>query len=183
MADAPDLLAPYRWTTDEYLRMVDSGALADMPVELLEGVITEMTPQGDAHIDLIVELTGLLAPAAAARRLAVQLPGPRTADSMPEPDVAVVAGPRSREALLTIEVVVSQRRQARAKERIYAAASVPEYWIVDVPRRVVEVLTSPGEDGYERRDTRRGADVLAVPEFGIAFTVDELFAGAGLARS
>lgn len=186
MADVQDAIVPYRWTRAEYDAAVAAGVLAGRKVELLEGVVVAVTPQGREHSDAIRELTGLLADVARPRRLSVQLPGGRTEDSAPEPDVAVDAADRhgtGPETDLAIEVVVTQRRQARVKERIYARAAVPEYWIVDVPRRVVEVMTVPGAVGYEHHETRRGADVLEVPEFGIRFTVDELFTGVGRGRS
>ena len=178
-------LDPHRWTRDEYARMLELGLLGeDDRVELLDGVIVEMTPEGADHGDVIQALTGLLAPAAAARRLRVQQPIAATADSEPEPDLAVVP-PKThrghpRTADLAVEVVVSQHGQAQVKRGIYAAAGVKEYWVVDVPRRTVEVLTRPGPDGYAERRTLRGDDVLGVEEFGIRATVADVFRDAGL---
>jgi Uma2 family endonuclease len=38
----------HRLTTDEYERMVASGALEDVRVELLDGLLVDMRPQGSA---------------------------------------------------------------------------------------------------------------------------------------
>jgi Uma2 family endonuclease len=38
-----------KWTIDEYYQLVDSGILADRRVELLNGVIVEMPPEGMPH--------------------------------------------------------------------------------------------------------------------------------------
>ena len=40
-----------RLTADEAIRMVDAGILGeDEPVELLDGVLVEMSPQGQRHV-------------------------------------------------------------------------------------------------------------------------------------
>ena len=38
-----------KWTIDEYHSMIDSGILDDRKVELLEGEIVEMSPEGEPH--------------------------------------------------------------------------------------------------------------------------------------
>lgn len=38
-----------RFKVDDYHRMIDAGILDERKVELLEGVITEMAPQGTSH--------------------------------------------------------------------------------------------------------------------------------------
>jgi Uma2 family endonuclease len=181
MAQAP-ALEPFRFTREQYDRMVDAGVLADLPVELLDGVIVEMTPQGDEHVAVIQVLTGVLAPVAADFRLRVQGPVPAGQWSKPEPDLAIVGLPGGAwtTADVVIEVVVTQRRQARVKERIYAAAAIPELWVVDVPARAVEVLTGPRPEGYGARRTLTGDDRLEVPAYDTATTVAEVLARAGL---
>jgi Uma2 family endonuclease len=179
-------LEPHRWTRDEYDRMVEVGLLGpDAPVELLDGVIIEMTREGADHGDVVQELIGLFAPAAALRRLRVGQPLSASGDSEPEPDLALTRPPEAAghptTASLAVEVVASQALAARVKIAIYAAAGVDEYWIVDLPRRAVVVFTMPGGEGYAERRTLRGEDVLTVPEFGIETTVAGIFARAGLA--
>ena len=165
--------------------MLDVGLLhEDSKVELLNGVITAVSPESADHYDVVRELHGLLAAAAAQRRLSVGGPMRATPDSEPEPDLALTA-PKTergapRTAQLAIEVVVTQRTAARVKIGIYAAAGVDEYWIVDVPKRSVEVFTKPTGDGYLQHRTAKGDDVLTVPEFGIETTVAGVFQRSGL---
>ncbi len=92
--------------------------------------------------------------------------------SVPEPEVAVVAGgpydyskahPAS--ALLVVEVADSSLPQDRlTKSRIYAAAGIPEYWIVNLRERCVEVLTKPDHARRIYAESRRvgRGEVLAL---------------------
>ncbi len=166
--------------------MVDLGALQELPVELIEGVIVEVSPQGSEHFDVIQVFMELLAPVATSR---LRIQGPLAASewSEPEPDIALVAchvpGAHPTTAELVVEVAVSEHAVARRKARVYAEAGIPVYWLVDVPRRAVEVLTDPGPEGYAVRDLRRGDDVLEAPTVEARITVAEVFARAGLLPS
>jgi Uma2 family endonuclease len=183
--EAPPL-PPYRFSRAEYDRMVDLGALEELPVELIEGVIVEASPQGTEHFDVIQVFMELLAPVATSR---LRIQGPLAASewSEPEPDVALVSrhvpGAHPATAELVVEVAVSLYRVARRKARVYAEAGIPVYWIVDVPRRRVEVHTQPGPGGYAAVEVRRGDDVLEAPTVDARISVAELFARAGLLPS
>jgi len=73
----------------------------------------------------------------------------RTADgSEPEPDFAIVPGAvrRAKEhpssAVLIVEISDTTLGHDRNKARLYALSGVPEYWIVNVVGRNVEVYRS-----------------------------------------
>lgn len=143
-----------RLTVDEYHQMIRAGVLVDgEPVELLEGWMIKKMAHGVRH-DSVMDaleavLPGLLPADWFVRcQRAVTLP-----DSEPEPDYAVVRGPRTRyrerhpgpgDIGLVIEVADSSLPLDRqAKGRIYARAAIPVYWIVNLPERRVEVYTAP----------------------------------------
>src|SRR5690606_32683006 len=46
------------------------------------------------------------------------------------------------------------------KYRRYACDGIPEYWIVTIPGRLVEVFTDPKGDGYQTTTTHREGDAL-----------------------
>lgn len=157
----------------EYDRLVDQGFFdEDEKIELLDGVIVQMTPQGLGHAASIEELTHLLVLALSTRaRVRVQLPFAASDISEPEPDLAVVPPADSRrshpeEAFLLIEVAESSlRKDRRVKTRIYAAAGVPEYWVVDVSGRTIEVRTDPGEDKYQQVRVARAGETIRLQSF------------------
>jgi Uma2 family endonuclease len=76
-----------------------------------------------------------------------------TRDSEPEPDLAIVRGPRPRywqthprpaDAAVVIEVADTTLAEDQGrKQRIYARARIPEYWVVNLPEGQVEVYSEP----------------------------------------
>lgn len=137
---------------------------ADERIELLDGELVETSPQKAPHAGTVEALNELLMPALVGRaRVRVQLPLGAGEHSEPEPDIAVVPAdePRHRHperALLVIEVAdTTVSLDLGRKARIYAAAGVPVYWVIDVNRDVVHVHTDPAAGTYATV-TRHGAD-------------------------
>lgn len=175
-------------TADEVMRMVELGILSeDERVELLHGVLTEKAVKSTEHEEIKARLNRWLAPGIVAGRYGVRTEGAlivpdRT--SLPEPDMVVVqVGDYLRRhpstAHLAIEVAVSSLKIDTAiKPPLYAAAGVPEYWVVDVAARRLEVLTDPTAAGYGRRETfDRTARVQPVDVDIQPLDLAELFAG------
>src|SRR4249920_2907795 len=81
-----------RIRVDEYHRMIEAGILGeDEHVQLVDGMLVAMSPQGRPHAFVIQELTGLLVRALSDEfKVLTQLPLTLDDDSEPEPDLAVV---------------------------------------------------------------------------------------------
>ncbi len=131
--------------------MVDAGLLEGAPVELLEGVLVEVGPQGPEHGFVIAVLDRYPVPRLPEPWVLLpQSPLAAGPSSMPEPDSAVVAdverGFRTTTAL-AVEVAVSGRRDLSIRARACGGARVAAYRVVDVPRRQVVVHTAPRDDG------------------------------------
>jgi Uma2 family endonuclease len=150
---ASTALGEGRVTRERYRELVADGTIgADDRVELLDGVIVAMSPQNPAHAGVVgklaVRLGGVTGPAAFVR---VQSPLDLGRLSMPEPDLAVVPGHpddymavHPTTALLVIEVAETSVIQDRlTKASLYAAAGVPEYLLVNLRDRCVEVRRRP----------------------------------------
>ena len=142
----------YRWTREEYRRLGDAGLLAGKRVELLEGEIIEMSPIDSAHSTAVGLAEDLLDEAfAVGYHVRVQQPLDLGDPTEPEPDVAVVAGSirdyeeaHPRTAELVVEVASSSLRYDRERKAAsYARAGIPEYWIVNLAERQVEVHRDP----------------------------------------
>jgi Uma2 family endonuclease len=182
-----DAGAEPRYTVERYLALFDEGVLdRDDRVELLEGVVVAMPPSNPPHAAVVSMVMRALFEAI-GRRAAIRVQSSFHAGrySMPEPDVAVVAGRESdydkahpTAALLLVEVAEWSLPQDRlTKRRIYAAAGVPEYWIVNLRDEQVEVLRAPDPDARSYGEitiARRGDRIAlaAIAEASVA--VDDL---------
>jgi Uma2 family endonuclease len=172
----PDRVRPLR--RDEYDRMVAVGLFADEKVELLRGVLVAMSPQDPRHAEPVQRLTHVLVKALGeAAAVRIQLPLALSHDSEPEPDVAIApqgdySSAHPALAFLVIEVAVASARKDRGlKAALYAEAGVPEYWVVDVPARLVEVHTEPASGAYTRLTPYRPGESIrpvAFPDRAIA---------------
>ena len=168
--DEPLRIRPLRRA--EYDRLVRVGVFEDERIELLRGALVEMTPQGAPHADCAALLARMLI-LGLGEHASVRAHSPFAAsdDSEPEPDVAVYpprryADGHPQTAHLLIEVADSSLRKDRGiKSEIYAEAGVPEYWIVDVVRGVVEVRTAPVDGHYTRMTTYRRGESVALAAF------------------
>jgi len=169
---------PHQFTVADYHRMAAAGILnEDSRVELIRGQIVDMAPIGAPHLNMVNRLTRLL-PAILGELgvLSVQNPVRLDDGSEPQPDVAVLkprpeeyetATPHAADVLLVIEVAETSLDDDRAvKAPLYAGSGIPEYWIVNIVDRVVEVYRKP-ENGLYSQTRRVGADgmldVLMVP--------------------
>jgi Uma2 family endonuclease len=154
--DVADAIPPelhHRFTVDEYHRMIETGIVrGDDRVQLISGVVLEMSPQNERHARLIQRLNRVLVRALGDEyAVRPQLPLTLGADSEPEPDLAVVraedaASPdeHPRSAVLVIEVSGDSIRFDRGlKAALYARAGIPEYWIFDAEAHSVEVYRNP----------------------------------------
>jgi Uma2 family endonuclease len=168
---ATERLRPLRRV--EYERLGQEGFFdEDERVELLEGVIVQMSPRGTRHDAAIERLNRLFVLALSDRAVVrPQLAYAASDISEPEPDLAVVsAGDHDREhpteAFLLIEVADSSlSKDRRVKSRIYAAAHVPEYWVVDVTAGTIEVSTQPGDQGYGDVRVARSGEKIRLQSF------------------
>ncbi len=167
----------------EYDRLVDLGCFEDEKIELLRGVLVEMSPQGITHGDLSEWLAQWFSATLPMTeyRVRSQLPFAATDDSEPEPDLLVTKRVADRRghptaALLVVEVSHSSLRKDRTvKLGIYAEAGVPEYWIIDVERERVEVYTEPSGREYRRCEFVERTGVLRPAQLpGIELAVADL---------
>lgn len=174
-------------SVESYFGLVAKGALTpDDRVELLEGVVVAVSPQGPPHAG-VTHLAAEALRQAIGDRAAVRIQSPLVLRprSVPEPDIAVVAGEHRQyvrahptTALLVVEVADSSLPQDRiTKARIYARAGIPELWVVNLRDDVVEVYRRPDRASAAYRDRSllgRGERVVlaALPQVEIA--VDRL---------
>lgn len=144
------------WTCEKYERATALGLLGpEDHVELIEGEITQKMPRNSPHataLTLANDALRLIFPIGFAVR--PQLPLSIGGLSQPEPNIAVVTGsvrdygnahPRADNAVLLVEISDSTLLPDQTtKVGLYAHAGIPEYWIVNLPERLLEVYRQSG---------------------------------------
>ncbi len=152
-------------TVDQLQQMIHNGILQDGdPIELIDGLLVrkDRSARGEnlmthhpRHALLVSRLQRLLAMAceSAGFYLRIQLPVTLNDINAPEPDIAVVRGteedyadhhPGSADLPLVIEVADSSLGTDRStKQRLYATAGLPQYWLINLPESQVEVYEQP----------------------------------------
>ncbi len=151
-----------RITAAQFSVMVEAGAFTgDLGVELRGGLLYEMNPQHVPHLRaksglheaLLDALRALGSPLRVASEGSVLL----GEEDVPQPDLIVWEPRRTRgpvpgeSARLAVEVSDTTLADDLGRKRaLYAAASVPEYWVVDLPARAIHQYWAPAEGAYAR---------------------------------
>lgn len=148
--------------------------------ELLNGTVYAMSPQHRAHgyatSELVYRLRSALQALASPLYVAFEQSVNLDSHSEPQPDIILTTQPRGEGAIpaasvaLLVEVSVSTRAyDLDDKAMVYAAAGVPEYWVVDVRAATVHIFSSPRADGYrEGREVAFGEQAESATVAGLA---------------
>ncbi|MHB1558035.1 MAG: Uma2 family endonuclease [Isosphaeraceae bacterium] len=177
----PEALSPepYRFTVDQYERMAEVGILTEADrVELINGIVVTKMAKGPAHIWVVKQagrqLEVLLG---AAFSLRLEAPARIPPLNEPEPDLLAARGddarylkrhPEPHEIALVVEVSdTTYHRDRYEKYPAFALARIPAYWIVNLPKRCVEVHTDPGPEGYRSQQDYHPGAVVPVTIDGV----------------
>jgi Uma2 family endonuclease len=167
--DVSALPLPRLFTVNDYYTMAETGILARTDrVELIAGEVVEMSPIGSRHAACVKRLNHHLTAGLGTQvMLGVQDPVRLDDHSEPEPDVTVLrpqddfyasAHPGPTDVLLLVEVSDSSLLFDReVKLPLYAANAIPEVWVVNLVKDLVEVHRAPRHGAYtESQQLRRG---------------------------
>jgi Uma2 family endonuclease len=164
----------YRFTVDQYERMGGAGILTeDDRVELIDGYVVAKVGKGPAHFWVVESVGGVLKPLLGGawcvrREGSARMPP----SNEPEPDVVVARGtratylerhPDAANIALIVEVSDATYHRDRGKKwDANARSGIPVYWIVNLPRRRVEVYIDPSPEGYRSRQDYHAGEVIPV---------------------
>ena len=175
----------HRFTTDDYHRMAETGLFESKRVELLEGQIVDMSPINAKHAGIVAFFIHWLSRLISEDYIVnAQNPIALSETSEPEPDISLLkyrsdfykqSHPKPEEIALLIEVADSSlERDQKFKLPLYAAAGIPEVWIVNLPEQQLEQYTEPAKKGYSHIRIYRAGDTLKLDWIG-ALEVERLF--------
>jgi Uma2 family endonuclease len=178
----PPLVTPYRWSLERYHKAVEAGVFEGQPLELLAGELIEMAPEGIPHAglssdgaDYLREVLGERAKIREAKP--ITLPD----DSEPEPDIAIVKPlgdlykterhPHPADIFWVIEYAnTSLEKDLQLKPKIYAAANILEYWVVNLKTKALIVFRNPVGNEYQSQTVMTSGSIcpLSFPTLEIA---------------
>jgi Uma2 family endonuclease len=166
-----------RFTVREFMDVATRPPMSDWvgKIELVDGVITHMSPSGYPHFryqrDLFLKLHAIFGGGKdgwiAGQELTVELPGKNVRMA----DVCIFQDPgkidflvKSDGMLLGIEIADSTlRADLGPKMASYAIADVPHYWVVDINGAQVHVMSDPEEGSYRTRKLVAFGEPLDLP--------------------
>lgn len=176
------MITTAKWTLEQYHQMIDAGILDGQPVELLNGAIVEMPPEGASHANGSTEARDYLI-ALLGNRAKVREGHPITlpdSNSEPEPDLAIVQRrdqgyrdhhPYPENIYWLIEFAnASLKKDLEAKAEVYAMANIVEYWVVNLKATQLIVMRDPVDGEYQSQVALTDGTVqpLAFPDLAVS---------------
>lgn len=151
----------WHMSVDQYHAMIDNGILGpNDPVELLEGVLVQKMSINPPHRIATRSVRRALEGIVPAGWYVDEQKPITLGNSEPEPDVAVIRGdtrdyfvrhPGAGDVFLIVEASdASLVRDRILKKRIYAAAGIPFYWLLDLVSQKLEVYSDPQSGDYQK---------------------------------
>jgi Uma2 family endonuclease len=171
---------PAKVTLEQYHRMVDAGIWDDRHVELLNGVVVEMSPEGMPHASRSTTTSEYLRDVL-GRQVQIRDGHPITlpGGSEPEPDIAIVQRvednylshhPYPENIFWIIEYSNSSLdKDLGIKADIYALEGIPEYWVINLKKNILIVFRDPVDGKYQNRQEFTAGTIrpLAFPDVAI----------------
>lgn len=157
---------PHRWTGEEFDRLVEQGFIREGSKTFLwDGEIIEPMAEDEPHINAVFNLfrTFLGRFPDSDWMINTDTPINLMENYRPQPDISVIRGPRSNYrvrkhrprpeniALLAEVSDIAHLADGGELLRGYARVGIPQYWIVNIRARRIEVYTDPDSEGQSYR--------------------------------
>ena len=176
---------PIRLRVRDYELLAEAGAFSNYGrTELVHGVVYAMSPHyrphGFARDELFSRLREALratgSPLHAAAEQSVSFPP----HGEPQPDIILTLQPRGAGAIpgssvaLIVEIATSNPAWDLAEMlRLYAAAGIGEYWVLDLKKGLIRQMWSPKGEAYASgREVKLGERIEAATIEGLAVETD-----------
>ncbi|MEL7010966.1 MAG: Uma2 family endonuclease [Cyanobacteria bacterium J06643_13] len=174
-----------KWSIADYHKMIAAGILSDRNIQLIDGELVEMSPEGIIHAAYGGSIADYLRQTLLGKAW-IREAHPITVDnSEPEPDVAVVKLPKNKyfqnhpsfqDIYWLIEIAdTTLNYDLNRKKEIYAAAAIAEYWVVDVKGKKLTVFTQPTNNDYLLKSELKEGTIQPISFPNISISINKLF--------
>lgn len=188
MSDMASEYTPRQFTVEEYHRLAELGVFgAGERLELLDGIIAEMSPIGPRHSGRHARVVRDLLERIGDRAVVVgQGSFVLSATSEPQPDIAIVAAGyddverpfRPEEVLAIIEIAQSSLpKDLGPKLRLYARSRIRDYLVVDLDDNALIHFSNPHDLGYSSAERLGSGETFTLERLpGVTFSADPFLA-------
>ena len=168
-------LQKWHFNVEQYYRLAEVGVLKpDDRVELIEGEIIRMSPIGSGHAACVRALSVAFNDLFGKTYLAsIQSPVRLDDFSEPEPDLALLRPrddfyaerhPIPEDVFLIVEVAdTTVLTDRNVKIPLYARFGIRESWLVNLPKKVIEVYSDPAGGSYRNQLKFEKGETLVSP--------------------
>jgi Uma2 family endonuclease len=169
-----------KWSLDDYHQMIESGLLDNRSLELINGEIIQMSPEGVSH-SFYCRGTAKYLRSILGDRAEISEAHPITLpnDSEPEPDIAILRTPDTlyqtrhplpNDVFWLIEIANSTLvKDLGVKRELYAQADIPEYWVMNLQTVELVVFRNLAVNEYQSEICLSNGTIspLAFPDISI----------------
>lgn len=143
------------FSVQDYMLLFERGILKpDERTELINGRVRTMLPAGIPHSQIVVKLVELIHDVVPRKEWCVYAQNTiEIAGNLPEPDLCIAQGPSQRydhrrpqaeDVSMIIEVAETSLHYDRGEKlRLYAAAAIKMYWIINLVDSQIETYSEP----------------------------------------
>lgn len=154
-------VTPYKWAIAPYHHAIRAGIFNDQNLELIRGELIVMPPEGEPHAYYNSEVGDYLR-SLLGNRVKIREAHPITLsnNSEPVPALAIVQPlgrvylehhPYPGDVFWIIEFANTTLTQdTTTKKQLYAESGIPEYWVVNLQDRQLQVYTQPQNGDYAK---------------------------------
>lgn len=178
------MVSVFKWSLADWHELIESGVLAERRVELLEGEIIEMSPEGAMHSSTNYSVAEYFRDLLRERAI-IREAHPITLDnSEPEPDIAIVNSPYTNyftrhpypQDIYWLVEISNQtlKSDLEGKSITYARNGIPEYWVIDLVNKQLVVHTQPVNNLYSQIRTLTSGTITPQAFSDLAIALDRL---------
>jgi Uma2 family endonuclease len=147
-----------KWAIADYHKMIEAGILGDRNIQLIDGELIEMSPEGVIHAAYGGSIADYLRQLLIGKAWIREAHPITLTNSEPQPDIAIVKLPKNKyfqnhptpqDIFWLIEISdTTLAYDLSKKKEIYAEANILEYWVLDVKDNKLTVFTKPKNNNY-----------------------------------
>ncbi|HNF17578.1 MAG TPA: Uma2 family endonuclease [Leptospiraceae bacterium] len=155
-----------RMSLADYHRLAELGLLPEK-IELIDGVLINKMPKSPKHAFTVDYLLSIFRNIFRENFIIRSEQPLSIGNSEPEADISIIPGAlidfrnsHPDTARLAVEISVSTYELDYQKQFIYADALVPEYWIINLKEKELEVYKNPSSGKYLEKKIFRSSDTI-----------------------